>query len=305
MALIVGPDGSESRLRANHLVGRSPGSDLCIARPRVSSRHATLRWTGRGWTIRDLGSTNGTWVGGERLNPGEERVLVVGDRLIFGIRDELFTVTDVDAPRALAEQVQGTEVRTAEDDLIALPDDETPELVVHATERGWVVERTDGVVDRISDGAVVEAGGVDWRLFLPEPTMTTERLDGPPRTLHDVPLEILHSLDEETVQLRVREGDTVHDLPHRAHHELVLVLARQRLEDASRPDLPPAEHGWVDQELLLSWLRTNSNALYQHIHRVRRQFQRLGWPDGADVVQRRPGQVRLGIGQVRVGPLES
>jgi hypothetical protein len=38
--------------------------------PRVSGRHACLRWTGGGWRLRDLGSKNGTTVNG--FSPGNE-----------------------------------------------------------------------------------------------------------------------------------------------------------------------------------------------------------------------------------------
>jgi adenylate cyclase len=46
--------------------GRDPGAnDLVIDDPRVSARHARVEWTGRGWSLRDLGSKNGTFVAGQ------------------------------------------------------------------------------------------------------------------------------------------------------------------------------------------------------------------------------------------------
>jgi hypothetical protein len=45
--------------------GRDPGAnDLVIDDTRVSSRHAVLEWNGRGWSLSDLGSKNGTFVAG-------------------------------------------------------------------------------------------------------------------------------------------------------------------------------------------------------------------------------------------------
>ncbi|CAM5579888.1 ABC transporter ATP-binding protein [Streptomyces abikoensis] len=38
---------------------------------RVSWRHATVRWEGRGWVIEDHGSTNGTYVQGQRIHHAE------------------------------------------------------------------------------------------------------------------------------------------------------------------------------------------------------------------------------------------
>lgn len=46
--------------------GRDPGAnDLVIDDPRVSARHARIEWTGRGWSLSDLESKNGTFVSGE------------------------------------------------------------------------------------------------------------------------------------------------------------------------------------------------------------------------------------------------
>jgi EAL domain-containing protein (putative c-di-GMP-specific phosphodiesterase class I) len=48
-------------------VGRASGMDLQIDNRIVSSRHAVIRFEGGQWMLEDLGSTNGTFVNGERL----------------------------------------------------------------------------------------------------------------------------------------------------------------------------------------------------------------------------------------------
>lgn len=48
------------------VIGRA-GSDVELDNPTVSRRHAVVERAGRGHEIRDLGSTNGTFVGGERV----------------------------------------------------------------------------------------------------------------------------------------------------------------------------------------------------------------------------------------------
>jgi transcriptional regulator with GAF, ATPase, and Fis domain len=48
-------------------LGAGPGSDLLLADPTVSSVHAEIVATPQGFRIRDLGSTNGTSVGGVRI----------------------------------------------------------------------------------------------------------------------------------------------------------------------------------------------------------------------------------------------
>jgi hypothetical protein len=63
-------------------IGRASGSGLRLNHASVSRQHATLRGTGTGWTLRDLGSSNGTWVNGLRVT---ESVRVrPGDHVSFG-----------------------------------------------------------------------------------------------------------------------------------------------------------------------------------------------------------------------------
>ncbi|NLU65850.1 DUF1707 and FHA domain-containing protein [Streptomyces sp. HNM0574] len=64
-------------------IGRAPGSMLRLTHFTVSRTHAQLRTTSRGdWSLRDLGSSNGTWVNGSRLT-GSVSVRP-GDQVRFG-----------------------------------------------------------------------------------------------------------------------------------------------------------------------------------------------------------------------------
>ena len=61
--------GKEYPLDKNELViGRDQGSDIVIVDPEVSRRHARLFQQGGSYVIEDLGSTNGTYVNGQRLS---------------------------------------------------------------------------------------------------------------------------------------------------------------------------------------------------------------------------------------------
>ncbi|MEU5658362.1 FHA domain-containing protein [Streptomyces sp. NPDC047737] len=55
----------------SYTLGRDPQGDLMIDDARVSWRHATISWNGRGWSIEDHGSTNGTYVQGRRIQQQE------------------------------------------------------------------------------------------------------------------------------------------------------------------------------------------------------------------------------------------
>jgi Domain of unknown function (DUF4388)/Inner membrane component of T3SS, cytoplasmic domain len=63
------------------IVGRSSDLDMVLVEEMVSRRHARVELTGGTVVVEDLGSTNGTFVNGERV---ERATLVEGDRLLIG-----------------------------------------------------------------------------------------------------------------------------------------------------------------------------------------------------------------------------
>jgi hypothetical protein len=63
------------------VLGRSSSCDVTLGEPTVSRRHVELRALAGSWLAVDLGSTNGTWLLGQRL--GRARVLP-GDELVLG-----------------------------------------------------------------------------------------------------------------------------------------------------------------------------------------------------------------------------
>jgi hypothetical protein len=62
-------------------IGRSDACRLVIAHGTISRRHAMLKRTREGVEVRDLGSLNGTWVNGWRV---DRAVLRPGDTLTLG-----------------------------------------------------------------------------------------------------------------------------------------------------------------------------------------------------------------------------
>ncbi len=81
---LISVDGThvyELRDGARLIVGRAPSSDIPIIDPTISRRHAELESAEAGFTIRDLGSSNGTFVNGARVQTG---TATLGDLVAFG-----------------------------------------------------------------------------------------------------------------------------------------------------------------------------------------------------------------------------
>ena len=72
-----------------YLLGRAQDCDLLIRDPTVSRNHARLDFTGDGWLLTDLGSTNGTRINGWTLTGPE--LIRPGDHVSFGSQTFLIT----------------------------------------------------------------------------------------------------------------------------------------------------------------------------------------------------------------------
>ena len=90
--------GSEHPVDGELILGREPASaDLVIEDPGVSRRHARVR-TGNGTvTVEDLGSSNGTFVNGERISRAVQ--LAAGDEIQVG--DTILAIEGGEAATAL------------------------------------------------------------------------------------------------------------------------------------------------------------------------------------------------------------
>lgn len=69
-------------IKSEHVIGRDDGVDVVIPTPAVSRRHARVMMEGGGYVIEDLGSSNGTFVNGDRLIG--RRALQHGDQIRLG-----------------------------------------------------------------------------------------------------------------------------------------------------------------------------------------------------------------------------
>ena len=93
--------GGEFPLRSNReiVIGRSSDLDMVLVEDMVSRRHAKITTTDGGILIQDVGSTNGTFVNGEKIE-GVAR-LSEGDRILVGT--SIIKVVAVDSATAESE----------------------------------------------------------------------------------------------------------------------------------------------------------------------------------------------------------
>src|SRR5262249_47336204 len=70
--------------REKLIVGRRSACDIYLHFPNISGKHCRLAYVNGAWTVRDLDSTNGIKVNGDRV---PEKTLMPGDQLTIGKRE--------------------------------------------------------------------------------------------------------------------------------------------------------------------------------------------------------------------------
>ena len=89
---IVLADGTRHVLDTERVViGRQSGCTITIRDTNVSREHVQLRRRPNGWTVRDLGSTNGTKLNGVRVEG--EQLLANGDTIMLGAIKVTFEIS--------------------------------------------------------------------------------------------------------------------------------------------------------------------------------------------------------------------
>jgi hypothetical protein len=95
--------GGEFPLRPNReiVIGRSSDLDMVLVEDMVSRKHAKILTDDKGVTIQDLGSTNGTFVNGEKIRKVE---LKDGDRILIGTSIIKLVAVSGEGMQALSEK---------------------------------------------------------------------------------------------------------------------------------------------------------------------------------------------------------
>ena len=88
------------------MVGRSNDLDVVLVEDMVSRKHARITYANDTLSIEDLGSTNGTFVNGEKIKRAR---LKEGDRVLIGT--SIVRVTATDAPSGASGETREAEAR--------------------------------------------------------------------------------------------------------------------------------------------------------------------------------------------------
>jgi hypothetical protein len=258
----------------------------------VSTTHALIRWNGSTWGLRDLGSTNGTYVNGRQIPVGETIELSRGMDVAFGDTGETWRLVDDTAPVPTAVPVAGGPATALANGFIGLPSPDQPLATLHMHGEEWLLETEDGRVP-IVPGSTFSALGMEWRLECPSGYVGTVDAYNHSIGLDEATLIFRVSSDEEHVSMAVSDGRRTRQLGERACYYLGLVLARQRSQDVAEGLTEP---GWVDTEALLRMIPDYAG--YAHLNvdifRLREALAEAGVRDASRIIETRRGQRRLG-----------
>jgi hypothetical protein len=291
-------------LGARTLIGRAAHCAVRIDDRQISAEHAALRWTGKEWQLRDLGSRNGTFVDGERLESGRGRALSSGVSVRFGPQRG-FVLAHDGPPGAAAARETDQLLRVSEAEILSLPSaDGMLAIVYEGSDGRWIVEQ-EGLESEAEHGQGLVLAEESWRLILPVAPRsaelpTTWDTSLRPR-LETIALTLRVSQDQEHVDVEIKHRGGAIVLSSRVHHLVTLALARARLEDVSA-GVRPAEVGWRYADELSRMLSLEPGLLTLHLFRAREQVAQAGIEGAARLFERRrlSGQVRIAVEQITI-----
>lgn len=277
-------------------IGRGPGNDLVVPDGMVSWEHIKV-WSDRGlvW-CSDAGSTNGTYVNGEKISGTVQ--IKIGDRITVGNKLSLMVQlhgSEVIGPQlsrsiALEEIATGLQhpfrsprfiIGSAGDADLRIPSAKPyhVECVVHGPDEIWMLIDTE---DRqLELGSEFEVAGMRFRLVevdIPRaatlqplrdrfPYRLTATLDGPTGPMSE--LENLSNGKKCRVDAETRA--------------ILMYLLGRRFEEDRQKDVLKDELGWCpDDDVIVgvwgrSGLADGANRLKVLVHRLRAEIERAGF----------------------------
>jgi hypothetical protein len=132
------------------IVGRSSDLDMVLVEDMVSRRHARIACTDSQILIEDLGSTNGTFVNGEKITRAS---LKEGDRVLIGTSILKVVLVDPSAPPPRRAEMpsagRGAQTRTMTGSIEEIPLPDLLQLLGTSKKTGILMIRSDDDVGKI------------------------------------------------------------------------------------------------------------------------------------------------------------
>jgi hypothetical protein len=288
---VIGSDHEIIALPSRALLGRSSSCHVQLDDRTVSAEHAVIAYVRGRWSIRDLGSRNGTRVDRVLLKPGERVELTKGACIECGSSSMRFIEDGAPGPAVI--RPDGSVLESL-GNVLAIPSADRPVATIVQGSGGWIVEHADRIRP-LTNGDSIEIDGQSWKMLLPpedssDVRSTVQPLE-PPLALGRLTLEFFASRDEEFVEILLREANQ--RISARAANYLLLVLARERWADRA---LPEADRGWVYSSDVAKKLLFDLERLNVEVFRARAAFSALGVVDAGRIIERRAitRQLRLG-----------
>src|SRR5262245_20536910 len=105
-----------------YVIGRRSDCQIFVPDMRVSRQHARLWRGGEGWTLEDLGSNNGTYINGVRVEEStqlrhDDEIMIANNKIRVEAQDH----PSVDGPPVTIVDVRGTSVIRSREDSGAGP----------------------------------------------------------------------------------------------------------------------------------------------------------------------------------------
>jgi hypothetical protein len=302
----------------NITIGRDLSNTVVLLDEDVSCNHAVVSVGPDGPRLRDLRSTNGTFLNDERV--AGEAPLADGDTLRLGERCTL-RVRQVGqesgAALALADLTAGT-IHRIEGTRCLIGSGPACQVEIPGGPRfaaslelgpGEVWLDAEGQSRAIDVGATFEVAGHTFRLEALERMSIRITLSGTVTASPSYALSVaLDAPGGPVAQLSDPRGTIQHTVAAENRATLLYVLGRRRKEDLDKGEPEPMA-GWIDDEdvLIAVWGRA---ALHQAtsnwsvlLHRLRRELDEAGFDPS--IIEKRRGAVRLRLRNIEIGGLTS
>jgi hypothetical protein len=300
-------------------VGRNPDNDLVLADPVVSGRHAVFHLgdSGRQLRVRDLGSTNGTFVNDEQVS--RPRELTSGDRVRLGssvlleVRIARLATAAPPAPMpSLLVDLHTGVAHPVRSDRIYVGDEPHCQIRVKGSPTACITLHDDGEIWLSSDdlelaiepGAPFTVAARELVFRSPASAMSATVRESVERTTYGYQLEVHpHGETGPEAWIHCPRSGARYCVTAENRVSLLWVLAKQLLEDL-RDSSNPDNAGWcVDDEVMRGiwgrgWDQLGTNNYQVLLSRTRRELTKAGFD--AWFIEKRRGHTRLRLQTVRL-----